>query len=600
MYATFFGLQQPPFSIAPDPRYLYMSERHREALAHLLYGLGGGGGFVLLSGEIGAGKTTVCRCFLEQLPEGTQVAYVFNPRLTATELLQTVCDEFGLAVAPPPAGQAPTVKPYIDALNAHLLAAHARGRQCLLVIDEAQNLSPEVLEQLRLLTNLETAERKLLQIVLIGQPELRSLLAGPGLEQLAQRVIARYHLGPLGPAETAAYVAHRLAVAGHAGASPFDAAALRRIHALSGGVPRRINLLCDRALLGAYAEGRARVDRRIVERAAREVFDPDAAPPRAGRRRLALAAGGGLLAGLALAAGWLGWLHGGGWPAGRGNAAAQAAAPGVAASRPAVAPAQMTPASSSMATASRPAASAAAALAPAPASGPAASTLVPPAAAAVWPPPLAPPVDLGWLPRDDRAAWRELLRQWGLPEPAPGADPCAAVRVQGWRCFRTGTLTLAQLRRLGRSGVLALRGDDGAPRHARLTVLGTDRAVLHAGARAHTLGLDELAQRWRGEFGTLWRPPEGYAGPLEPGARGPAVDALARGLAGWRRAPAPPAGQALSGPLAADLAAFQRAQGWRADGVAGPATFMLLERAAGLAGPGRLAEPPAPETRPER
>ncbi|MDO9286760.1 MAG: AAA family ATPase, partial [Aquabacterium sp.] len=304
MYAPFFGLKQSPFSIAPDPRYLFMSERHREALAHLLYGVQGGGGFVLLTGEIGAGKTTVCRCFLEQVPPSCQVAYIFNPKLSVIELLQSVCHEFGVPL-PGDAGAA-TVKTCVDALNAHLLAAHAQGRHCLLIIDEAQHLSAEVLEQLRLLTNLETNERKLLQIVLIGQPELRTLLAGAGMEQLAQRVIARFHLGTLTAQESAAYVAHRLAVAGLQGANPFDAAALRRIHALTAGVPRRINLLCDRALLGAYAEGRSSVGRRIVDRAAQEVFGAAAAPGWS-RRTGALALGG--LA-VALAGGWLAWLAG--------------------------------------------------------------------------------------------------------------------------------------------------------------------------------------------------------------------------------------------------------------------------------------------------
>ena len=188
MYAPYFGLSKEPFSIAPDPRFLYMSDQHREALAHLLYGLGGGGGFVLLTGEIGAGKTTVCRCFLEQVPARCSVAYVFNPKLTAAELLQTVCAEFGLPVDAAAAAGAPSIKALVDALNAFLLGLHAQGRQAVLVIDEAQSLSADVLEQLRLLTNLETAERKLLQIVLIGQPELRDLLARPELEQLAQRV----------------------------------------------------------------------------------------------------------------------------------------------------------------------------------------------------------------------------------------------------------------------------------------------------------------------------------------------------------------------------------------------------------------------------
>ncbi len=260
MYAPFFGLQHPPFSIAPDPRYLFMSERHREALAHLLYGLDAGGGFVLLTGEIGTGKTTVCRCFLEQIPAHCNVAYIFNPKLTVPELLRSICDEFGVAHQAAAPG-VETVKDCLDPLNAFLLQQHAAGRNNVLIIDEAQNLAPDVLEQLRLLTNLETSERKLLQIILIGQPELRAMVAAPELEQLAQRVIARYHLQALSADETRQYIAHRLAVAGLQGPLPFQQRALARVHALTGGVPRRINLLCDRALLGAYAAGRARGQR---------------------------------------------------------------------------------------------------------------------------------------------------------------------------------------------------------------------------------------------------------------------------------------------------------------------------------------------------
>src|SRR5258706_7209767 len=252
MYVSFFGLKQEPFSIAPDPRYLFMSERHREALAHLLYGVNGGGGFVLLSGEIGAGKTTVCRCFLEQIPKRCNVAYIFNPQLTVTELLKSVCAEFRIPYQHPGPG-VPTVKDYLDVLNEYLLRTHAVGQNNVLIIDEAQNLSADVLEQLRLLTNLETNERKLLQIILIGQPELRTMLARPELEQLAQRVIARFHLEALSESETAQYIRHRLSVAGLKRALPFDHEAMRRIHKLSRGVPRRINLLCDRALLGAYS-----------------------------------------------------------------------------------------------------------------------------------------------------------------------------------------------------------------------------------------------------------------------------------------------------------------------------------------------------------
>ncbi len=305
MYADYFGLKQPPFSIAPDPHYLFMSERHREALAHLLYGLGSGGGFVLLTGEIGAGKTTVCRCFLEQIPKRCNVAYIFNPKLTVVELMRSVCDEFLVPYPEREPGTA-TVTDYLDPLNAFLLRTHGVGQNNVLIIDEAQNLSADVLEQLRLMTNLETHERKLLQIILIGQPELRDMVAHPGLQQLAQRVIARFHLEALTEPETAQYIRHRLAVAGMTGPIPFLGDTLQRIHRLCRGVPRRINLLCDRALLGAYAAGKVVVDRHIVDKAAREVFgDSEASAPLAGaspRKALRVALAGGLAIGLALGA----------------------------------------------------------------------------------------------------------------------------------------------------------------------------------------------------------------------------------------------------------------------------------------------------------
>lgn len=301
MYAKALGLAQEPFSIAPDPQYLFMSERHREALAHLLYGAGGGGGFVLLTGEIGAGKTTVFRCFLEQVPKRCNVAYVLNPKLGALEMLHTVCREFGI-----PLPQGATRGQYVDALNEYLLRTHSVGQNNLLVIDEAQGLAPEVLEELRLLTNLETNERKLLQIILIGQPELRQLVARPDMEQLAQRIIARYHLEALTPKETSEYIAHRLAVAGWNGPMLFDRDSLQFVHRLTRGVPRRINLLCDRALLGAYAAGRRRVNKAILLQAAQEVFGTVPARARWGLKAEAwtpwAAPAGFLLAAMLLAA----------------------------------------------------------------------------------------------------------------------------------------------------------------------------------------------------------------------------------------------------------------------------------------------------------
>jgi general secretion pathway protein A len=343
MYAPYFGLSREPFSIAPDPRYLYMSERHREALAHLLYGVkGGGGGFVLLTGEIGAGKTTVCRCLLEQIPRRCTIAYIFNPKLTVEELLLSVCGEFHIPIArlKGPHG----LKDLVDALNEYLLRTHAVGQNNVLIIDEAQNLSPDVLEQLRLLTNLETSERKLLQIILIGQPELRDMLERPELEQLAQRVIARYHLKALSAEETQRYIRHRLEVAGLATAVPFTETALKRIHDISRGVPRRVNLLCDRALLGAYARGRPAADERIVEKAAAEVFGRSPRDRRrlwAGWRRWLPMAGvltGGLVLGGAIV-GALTW---------RGGGAAAPAASAPIATRPSAAPATPTPAATSV------------------------------------------------------------------------------------------------------------------------------------------------------------------------------------------------------------------------------------------------------------
>src|SRR5476649_10864 len=293
MYEHYFGLAEAPFSIAPDPRYLYLSQRHQEALAHLLYGVNGDGGFVLLTGEVGAGKTTVCRCLLRQIPAACDVAYIFNPRLTVEELLSTICVEFGIACPP---GNT-SIKVFVDCINAYLLDAHARGRHTVLIIDEAQNLSVEVLEQMRLLTNLETDRRKLLQIILLGQPELAPMLERPELRQLGQRIVARYHLGPLTKAEVAAYVRHRLEVSG-ARRQLFPARLMGRLYRLSGGVPRVINVLCDRALLGAYVQSKERVDAATLAQAAREVLHH----PAARRKRLrALAEGVILLAGLALA-----------------------------------------------------------------------------------------------------------------------------------------------------------------------------------------------------------------------------------------------------------------------------------------------------------
>lgn len=561
MYAKFFGLKQEPFSIAPDPRYLFMSEQHREALAHLLYGVEGGGGFLMLTGEIGAGKTTVCRCFLEQIPRRCNVAYIFNPKLTVIELLRSICDEFRIPyqLLDP---HAPTVKEFLDPLNEFLLKTHSVGQNNVLVIDEAQNLSAEVLEQLRLLTNLETNERKLLQIILIGQPELRDMLARPELEQLAQRVIARFHLKALSEAETVRYIRHRLGVAGMTRSKPFDKEALHRIHQLSGGVPRRINLLCDRALLGAYGSGTAVVDKDIVAKAAAEVFDREEreAPRRRVINRAALV-GGGLLAGAALA-GLVVWIHGAGTPA--------ATASTLASARPASAPAGSASAVAVPASAVAPVVSASAVPAPvANDAGPQANG----ASAAL---------------RSEKEAWRELAPLWKLP--ATEGDVCQAAQRVQVHCFRSGNGGLALIRQLNRPGVLTLRDENDQPMYALLTGLSDTRATLKAGNVTQTVPLTALARMWRGDFATFWRAPEGYAAnTLTDGSSGRVVDRLAVQLATAHGSAAPQGPQQFGPAMKAQVHSFQTAQGLKADGIAGPTTFMLLNRATGVDEP-RLAQ----------
>ncbi|MDB5885841.1 MAG: Peptidoglycan-binding domain 1 protein [Polaromonas sp.] len=562
MYAHHFGLTQDPFSIAPDPRYLFMSERHREALAHLLYGVAGqdgtGGGFVLLTGDIGTGKTTICRCFMEQIPAGCHVAYIFNPKLTVTELLQSICEEFGIPVA---AATQPTLKNHIDALNAFLLQSHAAGQSSVLIIDEAQNLTPDVLEQLRLLTNLETSERKLLQIVLIGQPELRAMLARPEMEQLAQRVIARFHLDALTEAESAQYIGHRLAVAGFTGPLPFEPSVLKRIHRLTRGVPRRINLLCGRALLGAWANGLFRANRQVIDKAAAEVFGTGAGPaPVVRARPAAYAAGGLVLAGAALA----GFLM--------LNPGQQAVAP----YRPAA-----------------PAAQVSQAVAPAPARAPTPAQ-APDQTQAAAPIAVREIEDLlPQLPGDISLAWKALAPAWKLSLAASGDEPCKAAAAQQLQCYRSDSLTVPLLRQLDRPGILTLHPGNGPPVYAVIAGLNDQSATLQLDDSLHSVRLVSLGRLWRGEFATYWRPPPGYVPGLQAG---PVVQQLASQLARLEGKPALPGSTAppavLDAALRARVRAFQRARGLDADGQPGPMTFMQIDSATNADAPRLQTNPP--------
>ncbi len=595
MYLEHFGLREFPFSLAPDPRYLYLSGQHREALAHLLYGVQSEGGFVQLTGEVGTGKTTVCRCFLEQLPQGTRAAVILNPCLGAEELLAAICDEFAVERPPGPA----SLKESLDRVNRFLLEVHAAGGRAVLVVDEAQNLGPAVLEQVRLLTNLETSRHKLLQVILMGQPELRETLARPELRQLAQRVTARFHLRPLSREETRAYVRHRLGVAG-CHEELFPGRVIPGLVRLSRGVPRLINILCDRALLGAFVQGRHRVDAATLGQAAREVAGEPVAGGQRWRRPTLTAA---VLAGALLAAARA--QRAALPPAVRAPARAAAPAAEIASTptpAPAAAVAPLPAAAPAPLSAPTPPRSPAPAPAPEPASVPPAppatalsagsggavkaivaeprsprSAAAAPAAvllAAV--PETAVPVAAGSVaPRAPAAPPRSPLvtavaaapetavgRAPGPPAPPAGVlhalleEPGAQDEDEAWRQLyglwgrtpREGENGCGQalshglhclrgdggiegLRGQNRPAILRMRGPSGAPRWLVLERLQGRQATLVAGGARTAVDVDRLAGYGIRDYALLWRPPAGTRGGLAEGDRGPGVAWLARRLA---------------------------------------------------------------------
>ncbi len=541
MYTSHFGLTEAPFSITPDPRYLYMSERHREGLAHLLYGIRQPGGFVQLTGEVGTGKTTLCRCLLEQLPPEVDAALILNPRLTAVEFLATVCDELRV---PYPA-ETNSVKVLVDALYQHLLDAHGRGRRTVLIIDEAQNLPADVLEQIRLLTNLETTKEKLLQIILIGQPELVRLLDGEKLRQLAQRITARYHLLAFSRPDTLAYIRHRLRVAG-GNETLFTPAAMRRVHRASGGVPRLINVICDRALLGAYALDRRQVDTATVQRADREVRGW-VSPKRPGTR-LVLGVGLGGIAILAVGAAIL---------------ATPARIPLLRHVSPAA----------GVSTGGRPAPGTEAHGADRQAGKEAPESRAPA------------------LPRladlltdssggGDRAAFASVYSRWRLEFPATGAAPvCGAWRSQGLEClFRAGNWN--KLRRFNLPVILELLTPGGERHRTALIGLGDDSATLVLGGREYTFPISEVDPLWDGRFILLWKAPPLHSRHLTPGMRGKDVEWLRKRLneigGGTEGGPR---SDVYDQELEQRVLAFQRSRSLLPDGIVGEETLVQLSLA---------------------
>ena len=534
MYTSFFGLNEKPFSITPDPRYLFMSERHGEALAHLVYGVTESGGFIQLTGEVGTGKTTLVRTLLQnRIPENADVAVVLNPQLSAHEFLVTICEELEIDV---PEDQ-DSSKALIDALNHHLLNAHAESRRTILVVDEAQNLAPAVLEQVRLLTNLETTKQKLLQIILIGQPELRDLLARNDLRQLAQRITGRYHLEPMSREETALYVEHRLRVAGALG-EVFDSGAKREIFRLSQGVPRLINVICDRALLGAYSEESRGVNRRIIKRAAAEVSGQLGWSSRL--RRMAIAAG---TFGVAI-------VMVGIW--------------------------SFTQRQPTIDVAQTPAAAPMPEIIPEPAREQVEATLLQQLSMAAE------------LTSTDFAL-AALFDLWKHEYEIGGRDACTQAVEAGLACiYQRGSWS--GLRQLDRPAMLSLVDSNGETHQVVLTAIHGDNAELSIGGVIVTHPIIEVSSVWFGQYMLLWRPPNGLVVSLAPGSRGRQVLWLRDSLAAidQRYRSENMTSDEYDNNLEQVVSSFQRDQRLTVDGLAGQQTQIIVNSLLAVADTPRL------------
>jgi len=562
IYNDYFGLKESPFSIAPNPQYLYMSDRHRDALAHLTYGIQGDGAFILLTGEVGTGKTTVCRCLLDQIPKKVDTAFILNPKLTASELLAAACDDLKIKYP-----KTASIKVLTDRMNAYLLKAHSNDRKTVLIIDEAQNLSIEVLEQLRLLTNLETHQRKLLQIILLGQPELLTILAKPELRQLSQRITARFHLDALNRNEIASYIKHRLVVAGAKGTF-FPNSAINRIYKISSGIPRVINLICDRSLLGTYSEGEIQVSPSIVKKAAREILGPSPTI-QINWRYTAIASS------IALFIAVLSLIYSQSMeqPAQRANTQ-QNNAPVmeptaineqvVAAVQPSVVPSdtltkmpspevelsQSTEATL-MPNQNRPeeADQQESALSEAPANRTEA---------------------LQGHENPDRAL-SDLLGIWGVGLTGNAKASCRMAETIGLFCYSSIT-GLNELNDFNRPVIVQLRNQ-----WFTLTSIDRGSAALKVGMQTYRIPIFEFIDSWDGHFTLLWRAPPAYNGPLSRGHRGPATDWLVNRLALINAEPLVlSAGYIFDGELETKVKQFQLSSGLAPDGIAGVKTWLKI------------------------
>jgi general secretion pathway protein A len=557
MYTQYFGLKENPFALSPDPRYLYLSQRHQDALAHLMYGITGGGGFVQLTGEVGTGKTLMIRAMLLRLPETVDVALVLYPFLSVREFMVALCDDLRIKR---PAED--SLKMLIDTLNVFLLENHAKGRRTVLIVDEAHRLNREVLEQIRLLTNLETTKEKLLQIILVGQPELNTLLARPDMRQLAQRVTARYNLQALLPAETRAYVVHRCQVAG-AEKPLFSTVALHWVHWLTGGVPRLINILCDRSLLAAYARSKTRAGIGIVRAAAREVETGVRPRPRWWPGAILFAAV------LMTTAGAFGiWQL---------KPELFVRLVGTTPDKPAV-EAQV----ASSTTIARPET---VAVNPMQSGLPGdAGTASAPAAMSLRTPALAQILADPNISTDTDSAFSALFTQWGLDYTQfTGATGCERAAQAGLRClFESGTWS--NLRQLNRPAIIELVDDAGLRHHLLVVQLTGENATLLLAGRRLELPLGEVERIWFGKYLVLWSPPEVGERTVRRGMRGESVawvrDTLVR--YGLPRSTAP-ASDVFDAELETQVREFQRRHQLQDDGIVGKTTLVYLSNYTGNA-----------------
>lgn len=546
MYTEFFGLNEKPFSISPDPRYLYLSRRHADALAHLIYGISESGGFIQLTGEVGTGKTTLIRSLLEQLPDKAETALILNPQLSTKEFLESICEELRI-----PLPQDRSTKGLIDSLNVQLLRANAQDRRIVLIVDEAQTLSPELLEQVRLLTNLETAKKKLLQIILIGQPELRAILDRPDMRQVAQRITGRYHLEPLSADDTIVYVKHRMKVAG-AHAEVFTPSAIRRLFRVSGGIPRLINIVADRALLAAYTQERSKVDGRLVRQAAAEVFGK-----RTARRWWPWAVAATGVAAFALTTTT---QHDA-----RDTDPALAAAVLLTTNTELVLPmAEATPGDTALGTTAS-------------VDGGPESRIAVRALEAL--------MAEGEFPTDSTSATHELFRRWNATYDPSRGTICAQAESQRLRCLYLSRGSIGELRRLNLPAILTLTDAHGGDHQVVLTGLDYDEAVLSVGDRHERIDVSELTHYWYGMNLLLWKPMLLDTDSLAPGVRGDGVRWLRDSLRQILHTPIPTVDPLyFDDELAARVREFQRRHRLTVDAVVGAQTQIVIQTELGLPG----------------